>query len=113
MAKQKISYDCTGCGYKTLKWLGCCPECKEWDSLVEVQPDIVIGGTIKKSAAPTAMVSIATVATKPVERMFSGIKEWDRVVGGGIMPSSLLILTGDPGIGKSTLLLQISNRLAQ
>ena len=59
------------------------------------------------------MVNLATIATQTQVRMLSGIKEWDRVVGGGIMPASLLILTGDPGIGKSTLLLQICQGLAQ
>lgn len=100
--------------------MGCCPECKEWDCLQEVtQGPSPLG--IKKGAVQTsannstliAMTQLNSVNIKPKERMLSGIKEWDRVVGGGIMPSSLLILTGDPGIGKSTLLLQISNRLAE
>ncbi len=113
MSKQKISFKCSNCTYTTLKWLGCCPECKQWDSFIE---EIKGSGPLAKKGATStkiSMVELNNVDIKPKDRMFSGIKEWDRVVGGGIMPSSLLILTGDPGIGKSTLLLQISNRLAQ
>jgi DNA repair protein RadA/Sms len=113
LSKQKISFKCSNCTYTTLKWLGCCPECKQWDSFIE---EIKGSGPLAKKGATStkiSMVELNNVDIKPKDRMFSGIKEWDRVVGGGIMPSSLLILTGDPGIGKSTLLLQISNRLAQ
>ncbi len=114
MSKQKTMFSCTQCSYKTIKWLGCCPECKEWETFTELKPAPVMGTAHGASALhkPLTMVELGTVTTKPAVRMLSGIKEWDRVVGGGIMPSSLLILTGDPGIGKSTLLLQISNRLA-
>jgi DNA repair protein RadA/Sms len=114
MAKQTTTFSCTGCGYKTLKWLGCCPECKEWDSFAELKPALLAGSPkIGSSPARSVMTSLNSVSIQPAQRMFSGIKEWDRVVGGGIMPASLLILTGDPGIGKSTLLLQISHQLAQ
>lgn len=114
--KQKTTYVCNKCSYKTLKWLGCCPECKEWSSLKEVQS--LAHTTTKslgahRSAAPTQMVNIQDIKIAKQKRMLSGIDEWDRVVGNGIMPSSLLILTGDPGIGKSTLLLQVSHQLAQ
>jgi DNA repair protein RadA/Sms len=82
----------------------------------EIHPVVTPGFGPKKmshSVAPAGiMTQLASVDVKPKDRMLSGIKEWDRVLGGGIMPSSLLILTGDPGIGKSTLLLQISNNLA-
>ncbi len=114
MTKQKNSFSCSGCGYKTVKWLGCCPECKEWESFVEEHATILNQTQKKFTASSTiTMVELNRVAIKPVQRLLSGIKEWDRVMGGGIMPASLLILTGDPGIGKSTLLLQISNRLAE
>lgn len=115
MSKIKVSFKCSGCTYTSLKWLGCCPECKEWDSFIETQHAQGAGGTKKTIPASqqTTMVQLNSVDIKPKERMLSGIKEWDRVVGGGIMPSSLLILTGDPGIGKSTLLLQICNKLAE
>lgn len=119
MSKQKTSFKCNVCTYTTLRWLGCCPECKSWDSFVEQQssPASGLGGGHKNgfqaSAAQATMIELSTVDITPKKRMLSGIKEWDRVMGDGIMPSSLIILTGDPGIGKSTLLLQICQRLAQ
>ncbi len=114
MSKQKISFKCNSCSYQSVKWLGCCPGCKEWDSFTECSTAPVLkGGSIKSTTVLPTMVDLNDVSTKPKDRMLSGIKEWDRVMGGGIMPGSLLILTGDPGIGKSTLLLQICNNLAQ
>lgn len=101
--------------YQSLKWLGCCPECKEWESFEEVVSLPSIGKATKAAqiVPHTTLVDLKNVRTQSKPRMLSGIKEWDRVVGGGIMPGSLLILTGDPGIGKSTLLLQISHQLAE
>ncbi len=115
MAKQKITYSCNNCTYKTLKWLGCCPECNQWNTLVEIKPaTIAIGKTIHtEHKMATNMVQLNAVNSKPKKRMLAHIHEWDRVMGGGIIPSSLIILTGDPGIGKSTLLLQICNKLAE
>ncbi|MFC1841608.1 DNA repair protein RadA [Candidatus Dependentiae bacterium] len=112
MSKTKISYQCKNCNYSAIKWLGCCPECKQWETFKEiVHSPSVFTKTNKKN--PPSLVSLSSVKTQNNKRMLSGISEWDNVVGGGIMPSSLLILTGDPGIGKSTLLLQISNNLAK
>jgi len=113
MSKQKTLFTCSGCNYQTLKWMGCCPECKAWETLSEAPTAPTLPTGAKITAARVAMTSLADIPTQKRTRMFSGISEWDRVVGGGIMPSSLLILTGDPGIGKSTLLLQICNRLAE
>ena len=113
MVKQKQSFKCTNCNYNTVKWLGCCPDCKEWNSFAEHKPVIP---TIHKSFTAATALDLVDLNSIPVTeqvRMISGIKEWDRVLGGGIMPSSFLILTGDPGIGKSTLMLQISNSLAK
>lgn len=112
MNKQKTTFLCSSCNYKSLKWLGCCPECNEWNSFSETQTssNAVTSANHKTIASMTPLFH---VETKPQQRMISNINEWDRVVGGGIMPGSLLILTGDPGIGKSTLLLQVSSRLAQ
>jgi DNA repair protein RadA/Sms len=112
MAKQKSYFKCSNCTYQTLKWIGCCPECKEWDSLVELQTGSTCGSA-RQSSGTISMHHLATVATDHKQRLKTGIGEWDRVMGGGIMPSSLIILTGDPGIGKSTLLLQVCSRLAQ
>ncbi|HSW73570.1 MAG TPA: DNA repair protein RadA [Candidatus Limnocylindria bacterium] len=110
MSKHTTSYKCNECNYQTVKWLGCCPECKNWDSFAELATAKSAGA--KATFATATMVNLSTITTTNQERMLSGNKEWDRVAGGGIMPSSLLILTGDPGIGKSTLLLQICQGLA-
>jgi DNA repair protein RadA/Sms len=115
MSKQKTSFTCSSCNYQTIKWIGCCPECKEWNSLIEVNVAPKLSSNRRGSSSPTSALTLVPLAmidatTRP--RMLSGIKEWDRVVGNGIMPSSLIVLTGDPGIGKSTLLLQISHHLA-
>lgn len=112
MSKQKASFVCAQCSYKAVKWLGCCPECKGWDSFTEIVASPL--GTQHRSAKQAVqLVPLNKVTLQQQERYKSDIHEWDRVVGGGIMPSSLLILTGDPGIGKSTLLLQICNQLAK
>ena len=116
MAKQKISFQCTECGYKSIKWLGCCPECKQWETLQEVidsSPNRLGGASMAQTARPTTLVPLSAVSGKARNRLQSGLHEWDRVMGGGIMPSSLIVLTGDPGIGKSTLLLQIAHNLAR
>ena len=106
MAKTSTSYTCAHCSYQTIKWLGCCPECKAFDS-IQLIPAL-------RAQDKTAQLSdLLHIAPQPLKRMLSGIKEWDSVMGGGIVPGSFSILTGDPGIGKSTLLLQIASRLAQ
>jgi len=115
MAKQKSSFKCTGCNYQTVKWLGCCPECQEWNSFAELKAAVSLP-TAPSSISTTSlslMQNLSNITITEQARMCAGIKEWDRVVGDGIMPGSFLILTGDPGIGKSTLLLQISNSLAK
>lgn len=114
MAKAKIQYVCQNCGYSSSRYLGRCPNCGEWNSLVEEKV---------QSATPTSSsrVSLAGVKTKPTKikeikmgqmpRTQTKIRELDRVLGGGIVPGSLILIGGDPGIGKSTLLLQVSGQL--
>jgi DNA repair protein RadA/Sms len=111
MAKQKIEFNCASCGYRPPKWVGCCPSCNEWGSISELQPSLSTKSGIF-SATPTNVTPLALVKPYQHERMLSGIGEWDRVLGGGIMAGSFIILTGDPGIGKSTLLLQVVHALA-
>lgn len=115
MSKQKAFFACSGCSYQTIKWMGCCPECKGWDTFEQQETAAPAAkGKINPSASTaTAMVNLHSIDLKPQPRMQCGIEEWDRVIGGGIMPGSLLIITGDPGIGKSTLLLQVCNGLAK
>ena len=108
----KVFLHCTNCNYRPPKWLGCCPECNEWGSIAEIASSL----TSKPLLANGTALKLTLLDHIPCEsksRMFSGLSEWDRVLGGGIMPGSFLILTGDPGIGKSTLLLQVADRLAQ
>jgi DNA repair protein RadA/Sms len=96
--------------------MGCCPECKEWDSFVQINRTPQLTGAVKGSTTLSSACIMQTLDQVDFEqrpRMFSGIAEWDRVVGGGIIPGSLLVLTGDPGIGKSTLLLQLCHELAR
>jgi DNA repair protein RadA/Sms len=113
VSKQKINYLCTSCNYTTPKWIGCCPGCSEWNSFTEQSPLVAKRpGTIEKGTS-AKLFSLSGIKQEEQARMQSSIAEWDRVLGGGILPGSFLILTGDPGIGKSTLLLQVANSLAQ
>lgn len=117
MAKIKTKYVCQSCGYENPKWLGKCPECMKWNTFVEEIEDkssksnhretFVID---KSSQKP---VNINSITIKHEERFYSGINELNRVLGGGIVRGSLVLVGGDPGIGKSTLLLQVSESVAQ
>lgn len=114
MAKATVNYSCSACNYASVKWLGCCPECSEWHSFEQVKTvEKQLGKTDFSSATPIRLTNLSQVITPSEQRILSDITEWDQVVGGGIMPSSLLVLTGDPGIGKSTLLLQVCNNIAK
>ena len=111
---KKTLFFCQNCGYESPKWMGQCPGCKEWNSFVEEQ---VNTASMKKNSRadntqrqePTA---ISAIMMKDDERTKTGIKELDRVLGGGIVTGSLTLVGGDPGIGKSTLLLQMCRLLA-
>lgn len=92
--------------------MGCCPGCQEWNTLVEVVKTPLIQSSRQSDAAAIPLKTLSSVKPLVQPRIKSGIGEWDRVVGGGMVPGSLLVLTGDPGIGKSTLLLQICQALA-
>ncbi len=110
MSKIKQKFQCNYCNYNTLKWLGCCPGCNKWETLKEVQQSSLTKKIVSKNIN---VQNLETVPTTTYKRMLCNIIEWDRVIGGGIVPGSFLVLTGDPGIGKSTLLLQISDKLSQ
>lgn len=107
MTKSKSSYVCQNCGYIAGKWLGKCPDCGEWNSITEelVRPSVSLGrgAGIGDCAGP---VAFHEVSSQEHARFSSGLPEFDRVLGGGVVPGSLILLGGDPGIGKSTLLLQ-------
>ena len=113
MAKAKMIYFCQECGYESAKWMGQCPGCRSWNSFVEepVVKSSVSGGKAKSvsNAMPTRL---SEVSLQEEARMKTDISELDRVLGGGIVQGSLVLVGGDPGIGKSTLLLQVCKVLA-
>lgn len=111
MAKSKSIYICNHCGYESPKWTGKCPECGKWNSLEESKPQPKTT-KIQKSSTRVPLL-LSTTDLQPQTRLISGIREFDRVLGGGIFHSSVNLIAGDPGIGKSTLLLQVVGALAQ
>lgn len=112
MAKAKKSiFFCQNCGHEENKWLGQCPMCKEWNTFVEEKVSVAKTSNIKERKE-TQIVTLSSVSTEEDERMQTTIKELDRVLGGGIVPGSLVLVGGDPGIGKSTLLLQVCQKLS-
>lgn len=114
MAKSKVNvFFCKECGYESAKWLGQCPGCKEWNSFVEEPVRAVKGGAgITKTLKDSIPVTLNQVSAKDEDRMPTGFSELDRVLGGGIVPGGLILVGGDPGIGKSTLLLQVCKNLS-
>lgn len=109
---KKTVYFCQNCGYEAGKWLGQCPACKEWNTFVEEKV------TVSKSAGvreyrERSVVPLSQVKTEAEERICTQMEELDRVLGGGIVPGSLILVGGDPGIGKSTLLLQVCQNLTR
>ncbi|MGM0593877.1 MAG: DNA repair protein RadA [Pseudomonadota bacterium] len=117
MAKAKLKYSCTACGAEANKWVGQCPECEAWNTLVEM---VVQGGGSREGrfagyagTAAAEVQQLSEVTPDDVARTPTGIGEFDRVLGGGMVPGSVVLIGGDPGIGKSTLLLQTLAALAQ
>lgn len=116
MAKKKTKFMCTGCGYEAPKWMGRCPGCGEWNTMIE-DVEIVQKGprgafqhTVSKSQQKA--MPIISVETQEEPRVQTELHELNRVLGGGVVPGSLVLIGGDPGIGKSTLLLQVSALLS-
>ena len=113
MAKAKQIFFCQECGYESSKWMGQCPGCRAWNTFVEEKTVTTPKGTVKKSKLESKEpTSLFEVSSKEEERIGTGIPELDRVLGGGIVRGSLTLVGGDPGIGKSTLLLQVCRNLA-
>lgn len=114
MAKLKSVYVCSECGYESAKWYGKCPGCGEWNSMNEEMP---VSSAVKSSAnsflSTQKVMRLKDITGDVEKRISTGIKEFDRVLGGGIVEGSLVLISGDPGIGKSTILLQICEYLGQ
>ncbi len=105
MARLKTKFTCQECGYESAKWLGKCPSCGQWNTFVEEAEDKKGGNTISGLSAKA--VNIADIAADIEERFSTGINELDRVLGGGLVKGSMVLVGGEPGIGKSTLILQL------
>lgn len=116
MAKRKTKFVCQDCGYESTKWMGKCPGCQSWNSMVEEFEDtdskkrgyVTSGSSTSKKPQP-----ITEIERDLEERISTNMPELNRVLGGGVVPGSLVLVGGDPGIGKSTLLLQVSAKLAE
>ncbi|MEE9224822.1 MAG: DNA repair protein RadA [Bacteroidota bacterium] len=112
MSAASIKYVCQSCGYESPRWIGKCPNCADWNTFVE---ELRVKGKDKaarrKAHAETAAVPLSRVDKLAEARITTGIVEFDRVLGGGIVPGSVVLLGGDPGIGKSTLMMQMASRL--
>ena len=116
MAKEKTLFACTACGYETSRWVGRCPGCGAWNTMVESAP-IVTGAPAKapkqRPGTGASAMLLREVPEDVAVRSSTGISELDRVLGGGIVEGALMRIGGDPGIGKSTLLLQVCANLCK
>lgn len=113
MAKAKTTvFFCQSCGYESSKWMGQCPGCKEWNTFVEEAVDKKSVGKTRAAVSETKPVPLSAIEASTDERISTQMSELDRVMGGGIVSGSLVLVGGDPGIGKSTLLLQVCRNLA-
>ena len=117
MAKGKTSiFFCQSCGYESSKWMGQCPGCKEWNTFVEEVVDKKSAGTLAKqkaTASEAKVLPLSQIEMTYDKRVSTDMKELDRVLGGGIVKGSMVLVGGDPGIGKSTLLLQVCRNLSE
>ena len=108
--KTKTQYACQHCGYIATKWIGRCPSCQEWNSFVEErQAAATDAGHRSWDSVP---IDFGEIAGAEVPRTPTGIAEFDRVLGGGVVAGALILLGGDPGVGKSTLMLDVASRLS-
>lgn len=107
------AYQCDACGHEPPKWLGRCPECNEWGSIIESTAGPVVAGKVVTSRVPAQPARpIATISATPAKAVPSGVSELDRVLGGGLVPGAVVLLAGEPGVGKSTLLLDVAQQWA-
>src|SRR3989344_1777037 len=117
--RTRSQFVCQQCSYESLRWFGKCPECGSWNSAVESlvstgkRRDLPAGkaGVKGERKESVKLVSLASIATKSTSRISTKINELDRVLGGGLVPGQVVLIAGEPGIGKSTLLLEVADKL--
>lgn len=110
MAKNRSMYECNGCGQSYSRWEGRCSVCNEWNTIVEIKEEVA---SIKKNVKPSNVVQLTSIDVSITPRMSTGSKELDRVLGGGIVKGASVLIGGEPGIGKSTLLLELADRVCK
>src|SRR5450631_675427 len=113
MAKTKTAYACTECGGQSSKWQGQCPSCGVWNTLVETIAATPASRFQALAGGASVVRALSSVQASDNPRSPTGIEEFDRVLGGGLVPGGVILLGGDPGVGKSTLLLQALAAIAQ
>src|SRR5688572_16349815 len=118
MAKTRTAFFCRECGNETSRWQGQCPACREWNTLVEepaapkrAKASAANGASPRAGGPAVAPVRLRDVEGSEARRWATGLAEFDFVLGGGIVPGSVVLVGGEPGIGKSTILLQVAGRL--
>jgi DNA repair protein RadA/Sms len=114
VAKVKTMYRCSACGHEVAKWVGRCPGCGEWGSIDETAAAAPAVAAGRRALLPSAAAApISTIDSQVTRARTTGVSELDRVLGGGIVPGSVVLLSGEPGVGKSTLLLEVAHRWAR
>jgi DNA repair protein RadA/Sms len=109
----RAAYVCDACGHQPPKWLGRCPECSEWGSIIESTVTVPVSGRVVSSRMPAEPARpIAQISAAPARAVATGVGELDRVLGGGLVPGAVVLLAGEPGVGKSTLLLDVAQQWA-
>jgi DNA repair protein RadA/Sms len=106
----KYIYVCQSCGHQTLKWMGRCPECGQWNSFIEECPEPENRSRLSSNMGRPQIIN--SISIDPEHRLKTGIIEFDRALGGGLIPGSIILLGGEPGIGKSTLVLQVAGGIS-
>jgi DNA repair protein RadA/Sms len=110
LSKNRIKYVCSNCGYESLRWIGKCPSCESWNTFTEELIEEK-KSSIKKNVDTTRITKLNTSQIESEKRIITNIEEFDRVLGGGLMPGSIVLIGGDPGIGKSTLVMQAASKI--